>query len=317
MRLTPAQNAQSPSAFIEPGCACQRSASSEVNASAATIGPPAGVRDRGRLDDAEGACRTRRARTRTSAHRPPRRGSCRRTAFMSYGSMDSPKPCRRPSALRCSRVVLDDQLLRRLAQVPEEPLRHFQAVHHAARSWPADSAADRSRGGGGTPRGRRPSSSARPSPNCRCAASSSPRSARLLARPDLAQQRADERIEMRVQRGLVELVALQPQARQRAPAACRRRCWCGRSAGSSTCPPARPRPAGRRRPAASVRSTTRSAAITASGRQRRIARRRRQERLHARLRRIRRPHIQRLLVDVGDALRCPPASGKASTTTSR
>ena len=40
MRFTPALNAQSPSTFIEPGYACHRSVSSEVNDSAATIGRP-------------------------------------------------------------------------------------------------------------------------------------------------------------------------------------------------------------------------------------------------------------------------------------
>ena len=40
MRLTPAQNAQSPWSFIDAGKNCQASGASAVNASAATIGRP-------------------------------------------------------------------------------------------------------------------------------------------------------------------------------------------------------------------------------------------------------------------------------------
>ena len=106
---------------------------------------------------------------------------------------------------------------------------------------------------------------------------------------------------MGVQRRLVELVGLKPQSRPRRRARRLARCWCGRNAGSSISPPARPMPGGRRPTSSPVRSTIRlggDALVRPAGRYRS----REQKWFHARLRRIRRTEVQRLLVDVRDAM---------------
>ena len=111
--------------------------------------------------------------------------------------------------LQMLRMILDDQLLRRLAQIPKETLRHFEAVHHPARHrgqiahrviTPAV-AELLAEGRGPVLRPHFPTVNVEHGPADPGA---------IGGRPDLAQQRADERIEMRVQRGLVELVAFQP-----------------------------------------------------------------------------------------------------------
>ena len=133
---------------------------------------------------------------------------------MSYGSIDRPKPVPAAQLLEMLGMILDDQFLRRLAQVPQESLGHFQAVHDAAghdRQIPERIvAAPLLELGGETAR----SSSARPSPNCRCAAWSS-RRAICRSRPDRLAAARHERVEVRVERRLVELVAFQTQSRSR------------------------------------------------------------------------------------------------------
>ena len=151
--------------------------------------------------------------------------------------------------LQMLRVVLDDQLLRRLPQVPQEALGHFQAVHHPARHGrqiaqrivAAAAAEFLAEGGGPVLRAHLPTVDVQHRP-ARARGT-------VLSRPDLAQQRADERVEMRVQRGLVELVALQPQARQRRGPRVGAGAGAAKAQDGPLALPARPRPAGHRRPA--------------------------------------------------------------------
>ena len=197
-------------------------------------------------------------------------------------------------------MILDHQLLGRLPQVPKEPLRHFQAVHHPPRDGRqiahrviASTAAEL------LAECRRPVLRAHlPTVYVQHRPAGV---GRRLARPDLAQQRADERIEMHIQRGLVELIAFQPQAGQRCGP---RAGTVARAAKSHNGPlPLRHLPG---------EATTRIQlgcevhhAVCRHHRLRRqdrIADQRWQPRLHARLRRIRCPHIQRLLVYVANAL---------------
>ena len=71
--------------------------------------------------------------------------------------------------LHVAGIVLHQQIGDRLPQVPEEPLGDLQAIDHAAGDHRQERQADRSRGGGGTPRASAASSSASRPPNCRCA----------------------------------------------------------------------------------------------------------------------------------------------------
>src|SRR4030067_1433480 len=108
-------------------------------------------------------------------------------------------------------VVLHDQFLRRQAEVPEEPLGDFEALHDPARQGgkireEVVSAAVPEL----VPEGAGPILSAHfPAVDME---EGPTRSSRDLAGADLTEKRADEGVEVGIESGLVELVTLEAQA---------------------------------------------------------------------------------------------------------
>ena len=197
------------------------------------------------------------------------------------------------------RVVFDDEFLGGLAQVPQKPFGPFATLHHApshgrqvAQRIVAAAALELvAEGGGPVLRPHLPTVNVQ----------RGPAHIGAFARAEFAQQLADELLEMRVQRGFVELVALQPQA------------GCGRGTRVRTGAGAtqtQNRPvARRRRPSqlalrvqviAEIENCSRGDGST--GGQRGKIRRRRNERFDARHGGKRIAHVKRFVINVGNAL---------------
>ncbi len=194
-------------------------------------------------------------------------------------------------------MVLDNQLLGRLAQVPEEAFRDFEAADHTARhDWQVAQQII------APPPLEFLAKPPRPVLRTHLPAINvqhGPAGAAGLARPKPAQERLDKRRIVRIERRRVELVALKAQARQRRRAG-------GLARGPAAETQHRPvavrhvplEPSVGRELAREVQDLIGCDAL--ADRQHRMLRGRGQERLDARLRRVRRPIIERLFIDIGN-----------------
>ena len=211
-----------------------------------------------------------------------------------------PKTVAAAQLFKLHRVILHDQFLRGLSQVPEEPFRDLAVSHDVARhrrqvtqqivaAAPLEFLAEPARPVLGT---HLPAIEVQHGPATRP----------LRRGPDLAAgASANKGLEVRVQRRRIEFVALEAQARLR----CRAR---GLARGRGAEPQNRPR-AVRARPMPGVRRRRAGRSGQESGPGRRIARaaaprelgRRGQKRFHARLRGVGRAVIKRFLVYIGNA----------------